>query len=175
MFVVLTTYRYQKNFIDDDFILKAPSHYDPLSFDMMKILLKDRLIAENICVTDTTVRPRVDEYLFDIDCVNEALVNAIVHNDWTISEPLISFYDDRLDITSHGGIPREISQKDFFNGVSHPRNSALMRIFLKLALSSILGMGFLMTLGLSVSIYSLCDSIYMVFYQSSGKMLIGQF
>ena len=81
MFVVLTTYRYQKNFIDDDFILKAPSHYAPLSFDMMKILLKDRLIAENICVTDTTVRPRVDEYLFDIDCVNEALVNAIVHND----------------------------------------------------------------------------------------------
>lgn len=195
-------YRYQMNFIDNDFILKVPSHYAPLSFDMMKILLiskgyhinqdafesnfsllqkngeynlmaellsdknmvplifvkfrgitkasisqrsdygdqsillrlqrlKDRLIAENICVTDTTVRPRVDEYLFDIDCVNEALVNAIVHNDWTISEPLVSFYDDRLEITSHGGIPREISQKDFFNGVSHPRNSVLMRIFLK--------------------------------------------
>ena len=195
-------YRYQMNFIDNDFILKAPSHYAPLSFDMMKILLtskgyhinqaafesnfsllqkngeynlmaellsdknmvplifvkfrgstkasisqrsdygnqsillglqrlKDRLIAENICVTDTTVRPRVDEYLFDIDCVNEALVNAIVHNDWTISEPLVSFYDDRLEITSHGGIPREIFQKDFFNGVSHPRNSVLMRIFLK--------------------------------------------
>lgn len=198
-------YRYQLNFIDNDFILKAPSHYAPLSFDMMKILLiskeyhinqaafesnfsllqkngeynlmaellsdknmvslifvkfrgitkasisqrsdygdqsillglqrlKDRLIAENICVTDTTVRPRVDEYLFDIDCVNEALVNAIVHNDWTISEPLVSFYDDRLEITSHGGIPREISQKDFFNGVSHPRNSVLMRIFLKLGI-----------------------------------------
>ena len=93
--------------------------------------LKDRLIAENICNTDTTVRSRVDEYLFDIDCVNETLVNAIVHNDWTISEPLVSFYDDRLEITSHGGIPREISQKDFFNGVSHPRNSVLMRIFLK--------------------------------------------
>ena len=197
--------RYQMNFIDNDFILKAPSHYAPLSFDMMKILLiskgyhinqaafesnfsllqkngeynlmaellsyknmvplifvkfrgitkasisqrsdygdqsillglqrlKDRLIAENICVTDTTVRPRVDEYLFDIDCVNETLVNAIVHNDWTISEPLVSFYDDRLEITSHGGIPREIFQKDFFNGVSHPRNSVLMRIFLKLGI-----------------------------------------
>ena len=195
-------YRYQGNFIDDDFILKAPSHYAPLSFDMMKILLtskgyhinlnafdanfsllmksgeynlmaellsdknmvplifvkfrgktkasisqrsdygdqsillgiqrmKDRLVAENICVTDTTVRPRIDEYLYDIDCVNEALVNAIVHNDWTISEPLVSFYSDRLEITSHGGIPREITEKDFFNGVSHPRNSVLMRIFLK--------------------------------------------
>lgn len=35
-------YRYQKNFIDDDFILKAPSHYAPLSFDMMKILLTSK-------------------------------------------------------------------------------------------------------------------------------------
>lgn len=205
-------YRYQKNFIDDDFILKAPSHYAPLSFDMMKILLtskgyhinqnafesnfsllmkngeynlmaelladknmvplifvkfrgntkatisqrsdygdqsillglqrlKDRLIAENICITDTTVRPRIDEYLYDIDCVNEALVNAIVHNDWTISEPLVSFYSDRIEITSHGGIPREITKNDFFNGVSHPRNSVLMRIFLKLGIVEHTGHG----------------------------------
>lgn len=204
--------RYQKNFIDDDFILKAPAHYSPLSFDMMKILLtsrgyhinetafesnfsllmkkgeynlmaellsdknmvplifvkfrgntkasisqrsdygdqsillglqrlKDRLIAENICLTDTTVRPRVDEYLYDIDCVNEALVNAIVHNDWTISEPLVSFFDDRIEITSHGGIPREITREDFFNGVSHPRNSVLMRIFLKLGIVEHTGHG----------------------------------
>lgn len=205
-------YRYQNNFIDDDYILKAPSHYSPLSFDMMKILLtsrgyhinqkafesnfslvmkngeynlmaellsdknmiplifvkfrgntkasisqrndygdqsillglqrlKDRLIAENICVTDTTVRPRIDEYLYDIDCVNEALVNAFVHNDWTISEPLVSFYNDRLEITSHGGIPKEITEKDFFNGVSHPRNSVLMRIFLKLGIVEHTGHG----------------------------------
>lgn len=205
-------YRYQKNFIDNDYILKAPAHYAPLSFDMMKILLtsrgdhinsstfetnfsllmedgrynlmaelladknmvplifvkfrgrnkasisqrsdyggqsillglqrlKDRLIAENICATDTTVRPRVDEYLYDIDCVNEALVNAMVHNDWTISEPLVSFYDDRLEITSHGGIPKEITEKDFFNGVSHPRNSVLMRIFLKLGIVEHTGHG----------------------------------
>ena len=205
-------YRYQNNFIDDDYILKAPSHYSPLSFDMMKILLtsrgyhinqkafesnfslvmkngeynlmaellsdknmiplifvkfrgntkasisqrndygdqsillglqrlKDRLIAENICVTDTTVRPRIDEYLYDIDCVNEALVNAFVHNDWPISEPLVSFYNDRLEITSHGGIPKEITEKDFFNGVSHPRNSVLMRIFLKLGIVEHTGHG----------------------------------
>lgn len=96
--------------------------------------LKDRLIAVNICITDTTVRTRIDEYLYDMDCVNEALVNAIVHNDWTISEPLVSFYSDRIEITSHGGIPREITENDFFNGVSHPRNSILMRIFLKLGI-----------------------------------------
>ena len=33
--------------------------------------VKNRLQAENICVSDTTVRPRKDVYLFDYDCVNE--------------------------------------------------------------------------------------------------------
>ena len=103
--------------------------------------LKDRLISENICTTDTTIRPRVDNYLYDMDSVNEALVNAIVHNDWTISEPLVSFFNNRIEITSHGGIPKEISKEDFFNGVSHPRNSVLMRIFLKLGIVEHTGHG----------------------------------
>lgn len=39
---------------------------------------KTRLQAENISVTDTTVRPRKDTYLFDYDCVSEAVLNALV-------------------------------------------------------------------------------------------------
>jgi len=35
-------------------------------------------------VTDTTVRPRKDTYMFDYNCINEALINALVHNDWTM-------------------------------------------------------------------------------------------
>ena len=31
----------------------------------------NRIVAENICVSDTTVRPRVDKYLYDFDSVNE--------------------------------------------------------------------------------------------------------
>lgn len=206
------SHRYRLGLIDDDAILKAPSHYGPLTFDMMKILLtskgfhvnepsfdssfslrtkdgdynlmaellsdnnmvplifvkfsgltkasiaqrndygnqsillgyqrlKDRLIAENICKTDTTVRPRVDEYLYDIDCVNEVLVNALVHNDWTISEPLVSFFSDRLEITSHGGLPRGLTEKEFFEGVSHPRNVVLMRVFLYLGIVEHTGHG----------------------------------
>ena len=49
--------------------------------------IKTRLKAENICISDTTVRPRKDTYLFDYDCVNEAVLNALVHNDWTVTEP----------------------------------------------------------------------------------------
>ncbi|NLJ65208.1 MAG: winged helix-turn-helix transcriptional regulator [Christensenellaceae bacterium] len=205
-------FRYKSQFINEDYMLLAPSKYVPLSFNMMKILLtsrgfhinensfeasfnlrrndgtynllaeiladqnmvplifvkfaginkasishrsdyggqslllgyqkmKDRLIAENICKTDTTVRPRIDEYLYDIDCANEALVNMFVHNDWTITEPQVSFYSDRVVFTSHGGIPHGMTEEEFYNGVSRPRNAVLMRVFLNLGIVEHTGHG----------------------------------
>lgn len=103
--------------------------------------MKDRLIAENICKTDTTVRPRIDEYLYDIDCANEALVNMFVHNDWTITEPQVSFYLDRIVFTSHGGIPHGMTEEEFYSGVSRPRNAVLMRVFLNLGIVEHTGHG----------------------------------
>lgn len=93
--------------------------------------IKTRLIAENICIVDTTVRPRKETYLFDMDAVNEALVNALVHNDYILSQPLISMFEDRLEILSHGGLPHGLSKDEFFLGVSRPLNEALMEILTK--------------------------------------------
>ena len=97
--------------------------------------------AENICISDTTVRPRKDTYLFDFDCVNEAILNALVHNDWTITEPQISMFNDRLDILSHGGLPNGMTKEQFFDGISKPRNATLMRIFLNMGLNEHTGHG----------------------------------
>ncbi|MDO4953470.1 MAG: ATP-binding protein [Synergistaceae bacterium] len=91
--------------------------------------IKNRLAAENVCKSDTTVRPRKDEYLFDLDCAGEAVINALVHNDWNITEPLVSIFSDRIEIISHGGLPRGQTLEMFFRGISKPRNNALMRIF----------------------------------------------
>ena len=91
--------------------------------------LMNRISSENICISDTKVRPRKDTYLFDYDCVNEAVINAIVHNDWTISEPQVSFYSDRLEILSHGGLPHGLKENEFYRGISRPRNLKLMKIF----------------------------------------------
>lgn len=103
--------------------------------------IKNRLAAENICVSDTTVRPRIDHYLFDFDCVNEAVINALVHNDWNISQPLISLFDDRIEIFSHGGLPKGQTTESFFKGISKPRNDMLMRIFLNMNLTEHTGHG----------------------------------
>ena len=88
-----------------------------------------------------TVRPRIDEYLYDIDCANEALVNMFVHNDWTITEPQVSFYSDRIVFTSHGGIPHGMTEEEFYSGVSRPRNAVLMRVFLNLGIVEHTGHG----------------------------------
>ena len=103
--------------------------------------IKNRLQAENICISDTTVRPRKDIYLFDFDCVNEAILNALVHNDWTITEPQISIFHDRLEILSHGGLPSGMTKEQFFDGISKPRNATLMRIFLNMGLTEHTGHG----------------------------------
>ncbi len=103
--------------------------------------IKARLMAENVCISDTTVRPRKDRYLFDYDAVNEAVLNALVHNDWTITEPQISIFSDRMEILSHGGLPNGMTVEDFYEGISRPRNSTLMRVFLNMGLTEHTGHG----------------------------------
>ena len=103
--------------------------------------IKNRLQVENISISDTTVRPRKDIYLFDYDCANEAVLNALVHNDWIITEPQISMFHDRLEILSHGGLPSGMTKKQFFEGISRPRNATLMRIFLNMGLTEHTGHG----------------------------------
>ena len=103
--------------------------------------IKNRLQAENVSISDTTVRPRRDIFLFDYDCVNEAVLNALVHNDWTITEPQISMFEDRIEILSHGGLPSGMTKKQFFDGISKPRNTTLMRIFLNMGLTEHTGHG----------------------------------
>jgi len=103
--------------------------------------MKERLCVENICKTITNPRPRKDIYLFNIDAVNEALVNALIHNDYRISEPQVSFFDNRLEILSHGGLPLGLTTNEFFQGVSKPRNEQLMRIFSMLGIVEHTGHG----------------------------------
>ena len=62
-------------------------------------------------------------------------MNALVHNDWTITEPQISMFSNRLEILSHGGLPGGLTTKAFFEGIIRPRNATLMRIFLSLGLT----------------------------------------
>lgn len=50
-------------------------------------------------------------------------------------------FEDRIEVLSHGGLPRGMTKKQFFDGISKPRNTTLMRIFLNMGLTEHTGHG----------------------------------
>ena len=47
--------------------------------------------------------------------LNYAVINAIVHNDYTLEvPPKLEFFDDRIEITSFGSLPQGMTEKEFF-------------------------------------------------------------
>jgi predicted HTH transcriptional regulator len=38
------------------------------------------------------------------ETTGRSVLNALVHNDWTITEPQFSMFSDRIEILSHGGL-----------------------------------------------------------------------
>lgn len=85
---------------------------------------------------------REDVPLFDRIAFREAWYNACLHNDWVDgTPPAIYVFNDRIEIISTGGLPRNMSKEDFFGGVSKPVNESLAKIFIKLGLIEQTGHG----------------------------------
>lgn len=102
----------------------------------------ERLKVENTVRTRKTALERIDTPLWDEKAVREAVINAIVHNDYTREvPPKVEMFSDHLEITSFGRLPEGLTKDDFFAGVSIPRNKELMRIFRDLELVESLGSG----------------------------------
>ncbi len=76
--------------------------------------------------------------------VREALLNAVVHRDYSFSgSTLISIFDDRIEFVSIGGLVKGISLDDVLLGVSALRNQYLANIFYRLKLIEAYGTGIL--------------------------------
>ena len=80
--------------------------------------------------------------MYNYDAVREAVINAIVHNDWSSEySPKFEFFNNRLEISSFGGIQEEFTEEEFLKGYSAPKNPELMRVFKDLDLVERLGTG----------------------------------
>lgn len=89
-----------------------------------------RLQVANVTRTKITPIERKESSLVDSVALREAVVNAIVHNDYTREvPPLFEIFSDKIVITTYGGLVEGLSQDDFFNCCSMPRNRELMRGF----------------------------------------------
>jgi len=102
----------------------------------------DKIELENRTFTQITSKERIEERLWSAIALREAIINAFVHNDYTRElAPKFEIFQDRIEITSAGALPEGLSESEFFEGFSVPRNKELMRVFKDLELVEQLGSG----------------------------------
>ncbi len=87
---------------------------------------------------------RQDEKSYPDDAIREALLNCIVHRDYSYSaSTLISIYSDRMEFVSIGGLLPGVQKEDVLLGLSVCRNRKLADIFYRLDLIEAYGTGLL--------------------------------
>jgi predicted HTH transcriptional regulator len=102
----------------------------------------DKMDLENKTASTITAKERIDVRLWNPVALREAVINAVVHNDYTREvPPKFEIFADRIEITSACALPEGLTQAEFFEGYSIPRNKELMRVFKDLEMVEHLGSG----------------------------------
>lgn len=85
---------------------------------------------------------RSDRRDYPEEAVREALLNSIVHRDYSFSgSNLVNVYEDRIEFVSLGGLVSGLELKSIFLGVSQSRNPNLAAIFYRMRLIESYGTG----------------------------------
>ena len=85
---------------------------------------------------------RVDSRAFPEEAIREALLNSLVHRDYSISaSTLIGIYSDRIEFVSFGGLLPGVELDDIMLGLSACRNPQLANVFYRLKLIEAYGTG----------------------------------
>lgn len=85
---------------------------------------------------------RTDKRDYDEETLREALLNCIVHRDYSFSgSTLINIYDDRIEFVSLGGLVKGLTMEAIYMGVSQSRNPYLAAVFYRMKLIESYGTG----------------------------------
>lgn len=85
---------------------------------------------------------RIDKRDYSEEAVREALLNSVVHRDYSFSgSNLINIYDDRIEFVSIGGLISGLELKSIFLGASRTRNPNLAGLFYRMSLVESYGTG----------------------------------
>ncbi len=102
----------------------------------------DFIEKQNKIFTTITSSKRIEQKLFDSIAMREAVINALVHSDYSYENtPTFRIFDDRIEIISVGGLPEGIEKTEFLNGYMSPKNPQLMKIFRDLGFVEHMGTG----------------------------------
>jgi len=62
-----------------------------------------------------------------LEMLREALVNALVHRDYSLSAPIrVLMFDDRLEIHSPGCLPNSVTVENIMAGIHVERNPIIL-------------------------------------------------
>ena len=77
---------------------------------------------------------RIEKELIPEKAFRETIANALIHRTWDVNYNIrVSMYEDKIEISSPGGLPSGISEKEYLNGqISQLRNPILANIFFRL-------------------------------------------
>ena len=125
-------------------------------------IIKKRLVLENISILqmyDQTIQIYKDYYQYEeIDgsyrkkvelipeeAFREAIANALIHRIWDLNAKIrISMFDDRIEISSPGGLPKGITKEEYLRGmISLRSNPIISNVFYRLGIVEIFGTGIL--------------------------------
>lgn len=85
---------------------------------------------------------RIDQRDYPEVAVRETLLNLLVHREYSFrASTFISFYEDRLEFTSIGGLVSGVTLNDVMLGISVCRNARLANVFYRLELIEAYGTG----------------------------------
>lgn len=86
---------------------------------------------------------RIEKELIPEKAFREVIANALIHRTWDVNSNIrISMYEDKIEVSSPGGLPSGISEKEYLNGqISQLRNPILANIFFRLKYIEMFGTG----------------------------------
>lgn len=85
---------------------------------------------------------RIENKDYPDEALREALLNALVHRDYSFSGSIVvNVNDDAMEFISLGGLVPGLTTEDVRSGISQPRNSRLAEIFHRLKLIESYGTG----------------------------------
>lgn len=131
----------------------------------------DFIEKQNKIFTTITSSKRIEQKLFDSIAMREAVINALVHSDYSYENtPTFRIFDDRIEIISVGGLPEGIEKTEFLNGYMSPKNPQLMKIFRDLGFVEHMGTGIIRILSkYDSSIFSFSSNFIKVVIPYSFK------
>lgn len=85
---------------------------------------------------------RIEKQDYPEEAIREALLNALIHRDYSFSGSIIiNINDSEIEFISIGGLLQGLSTEDIKSGISQPRNHRLAEVFHRLRLIESYGTG----------------------------------